>query len=106
MQDIQAMRRQLLKKAKGQVKEEYSKRDVHIIRAVNLLDDLDSAFNLLSGQIKEWYAFHFPELGEIVRDNEKYLMFVYEIGERPEFSKSGAEEKMKGFYDNEEAIKR
>lgn len=106
MADVEELRRKLLKSAREMVRERYSERDVHIIKAVNLLDDLDAAFNLLAEQIREWYGFHFPELAEIVRDNEKYLRLVYEIGERRNFCGEGAAKKIAGFYDNAEAAEK
>ncbi|MFH1224690.1 MAG: NOP5/NOP56 family protein [Candidatus Diapherotrites archaeon] len=104
MDGLEALRKKLLKKAKEQVREEYTKRDVHIIKAVNLLDDLDSTFNLLAEQIREWYSFHFPELAEIVKDNERYLRLIYEIGGRFEFGSVG-HKKIGEFYDNEEGVR-
>ncbi len=79
--DIQQLRKQLIRKAKKQVQAKYSEKDVHIIRAVSVLGDLDSAFNLLAENCIEWYSAHFPELYAIVRDNEVYLR-IAEMGER------------------------
>ena len=80
--DIKQLRQALIKKAKKQVQIKYSEKDVHIIRAVSVLNDLDNAFNLLAEDIIEWYASHFPELHKIIRDNEAYLKIVKELGER------------------------
>ncbi len=80
--DIKQLRLQLIKKAKKQVQIKYSEKDVHIIRAAGVLQDLDNSFNLLAENCIEWYSAHFPELHSIVRDNEAYLKIVSEIGER------------------------
>ena len=79
--DIEQLRKQLIKKAKKQVQARYSEKDVHVIRAVSVLGDLDSAFNLLAENCIEWYSAHFPELHSVVRDNEAYLR-IAELGER------------------------
>jgi nucleolar protein 56 len=84
--DIEQLRRQLIRKARKQVEQRYSEKDVHVIRAVSLLNDLDSAFNLLAENCIEWYSAHFPEMHAIVRDNEVYLKIVREMGERQSVS--------------------
>ena len=80
-EDIQQLRKQLIRKAKKQVQAKYSEKDVNVIRAVSVLGDLDNAFNLLAENCIEWYSAHFPELYSVVRDNEVYLRIV-ELGER------------------------
>jgi len=80
--DIQALRKQLIRKARKQVQVRYSEKDVHIIRAVSVLNDLDSAFNLLAENVIEWYGAHFPEMHSLVSSNEAFLKIVKEIGER------------------------
>ena len=79
--DIEQLRKQLIGKAKKQVQARYSEKDVNVIRAVSVLGDLDSAFNLLAENCIEWYSAHFPELYSVVRDNEVYLR-IAEMGER------------------------
>ncbi len=101
MADIEALRKRLIKRAKEQVREHYAGRDVHIIKAINLLDDLDNIFNLLAEQVREWHATHFPEFGRVVKDNEVLLNLVYELGSRENFS----EENILKFYDNSGAAK-
>jgi nucleolar protein 56 len=84
--DIEQLRKSLIRKAKKQVQERYSEKDVHIIRAVSVLGDLDNAFNLLAENVIEWYSAHFPEMHSLVRDNEVFLKIVSEIGEREKVS--------------------
>ena len=83
---IEQMRRDLINRAKKQVQEKYSEKDVHIIRAVSLLSDLDNAFNLLAENCIEWYGSHFPELQSLVKNNEVYLKIVQEFGEKEKIS--------------------
>jgi len=89
--DIKQLRSALIRKAKKQVQEHYSEKDVHVIRAVSLLNDLDNAFNLLAENCIEWYASHFPEMHSLVRDNESYLRIVKEFGERKAISEKKLE---------------
>ncbi len=84
--DISQLRKQLINRAKKQVQVRYSEKDVHIIRAISVLGDLDNSFNLLAENAIEWYGGHFPELHSIIRDNETYLRIVKEIGEKEKIS--------------------
>ena len=40
--------------------------DLHIIQAINTLDDIDKVANALFGRLREWYGLHFPELENLV----------------------------------------
>lgn len=50
--------------------------DVMIIQAVALLEDLDKEINVYAMRVREWYGWHFPEMGKIVQDNIKYAQTV------------------------------
>jgi nucleolar protein 58 len=56
--------------------------DVMVIQAVGLLDDLDKELNNYAMRLREWYGWHFPELGKILADNLLYARVVNEIGIR------------------------
>lgn len=45
-----------------------------------LLDDLDKELNNYIMRCREWYGWHFPELGKIVTDNLAYCKTVLKIG--------------------------
>lgn len=47
-----------------------------------LLDDLDRELNNFAMRLKEWYGWHFPELGKIVTDNLVYAKTVQLLGFR------------------------
>ena len=49
---------------------------------VALLDDLDKELNNYSMRLREWYGWHFPELGKIVVDNLLYARTVKTIGKQ------------------------
>lgn len=54
MDSRDALRVKLLKKAKEQINQKFAGREIHIIKAVNLLSDLDSVGNLLKENASEW----------------------------------------------------
>jgi nucleolar protein 58 len=49
---------------------------------VNLLEDLDKELNNYAMRLREWYGWHFPELGKIITDNVTYAQAVILIGMR------------------------
>ncbi|KAK4526655.1 hypothetical protein GAYE_SCF26G4571 [Galdieria yellowstonensis] len=56
--------------------------DTMIIQSIGLLDDLDKEINTYSMRLREWYGWHFPELGNIVNDNTNYAKVVHRMGVR------------------------
>lgn len=62
--------------------------DTMIIQAISLLDDLDKEINNYMMRLKEWYGWHFPEMGKIVTDNLIYAKLVNQIGMRTKTSGS------------------
>jgi nucleolar protein 58 len=46
--------------------------DTMIIQAIALLDELDKELNTYAMRVREWYGWHFPEMGRIVTDNIQY----------------------------------
>ncbi|KAF8760303.1 Nop protein [Rhizoctonia solani] len=56
--------------------------DIMVIQAIALLDDLDKEINIYSMRVKEWYGWHFPEMGKLIVDNLAYAKVVREMGFR------------------------
>ncbi|KAF4111933.1 nucleolar protein 58 [Onychostoma macrolepis] len=56
--------------------------DTMIVQAISLLDDLDKELNNYIMRCREWYGWHFPELGKIITDNLAYCKSVRKIGAR------------------------
>ena len=52
------------------------------LQAVNLLDDLDKELNNYIMRCREWYGWHFPELGKIITDNLAFVRTVEVMGTR------------------------
>ena len=55
--------------------------DVMIVQAIGLLDDLDKELNNYIMRCREWYGWHFPELGKIITDNLTLVRVIKLIGE-------------------------
>ncbi|MEE6490157.1 hypothetical protein FKM82_015791 [Ascaphus truei] len=60
--------------------------DTMIVQAISLLDDLDKELNNYVMRCREWYGWHFPELGKIITDNLAYCKCVRAVGDRTNFS--------------------
>merc|ERR1712168_414373 len=56
--------------------------DTMIVQAVSLLDDLDKELNNYIMRCREWYGWHFPEIGKIITDNLAYVRTVEKMGTR------------------------
>lgn len=56
--------------------------DTMIVQAIALLDDLDKELNTYAMRVKEWYGWHFPEMGRIVNDNLAYAKVILQMGMR------------------------
>merc|ERR1719230_1755204 len=54
--------------------------DVMIMQAVGLLDDLDKELNNFAMRLREWYGWHFPEMGKIITENLAYAKVVKLMG--------------------------
>ncbi|QUC64947.1 ribonucleotide-diphosphate reductase subunit beta [Nitrosopumilus sp. K4] len=50
--------------------------DLHIIQAINSLDEIDKIANALSSRLREWYGLHFPELDNIIDSINGYAQIV------------------------------
>ena len=50
--------------------------DLHIIQAINMLDEMERIFNVLSARLREWYGLHFPELDNIIDSINGYAHIV------------------------------
>ena len=57
-----------------------------ITSSVQLLNDLDNQLNTYCMRVREWYGWHFPELGKMLTDNLTYVEVVKNCRQRSNFS--------------------
>jgi len=50
--------------------------DLHLIQAINTLDETDKIINSLSSRLREWYGLHFPELDNLIDSVNGYSQIV------------------------------
>ena len=53
--------------------------DTMIVQAIGLLDELDKEINTYAMRSREWFGWHFPEMGKIVVDNLQYCKCVMKM---------------------------
>ena len=59
-----------------------NRQDKPVIQSIALIDLLDKDINSFCMRIKEWFSWHFPELGKIISDNYLYIRIVRLIEQR------------------------
>ncbi len=69
------------------VKETSEKLDLHLVQAVNTLDEIDEIINTISTRIREWYGLHFPELDYLLQNFITYANIVRDAGSRENITK-------------------
>ncbi len=60
--------------------------DLHIIQAINSLDEIDKIANVLSSRLREWYGLHFPEIDNMIDSINGYAQTVM-AGKRDSLTK-------------------
>jgi len=53
-----------------------NRQDKPITQTIALIEQMDKDLNTFSMRLKEWFAWHFPELTKIVNDNAIYARVV------------------------------
>ena len=64
--------------------------DLHLIQAINTLDETDKIINSISSRLREWYGLHFPELDNLIDSINGYSQIVLS-GTRENISKEDFE---------------
>lgn len=60
--------------AKGQMKD--VRKDLIIVRAIGVHDELEKTLNTLSEHLREWYGLYFPEASKTVQSHDKFAVLV------------------------------
>jgi len=62
--------------SRHRISEDVDKQDKHILQSTALIAQMEKNLNTFTMRIKEWYAWHFPELTKMVPDNQTYVQLV------------------------------
>jgi nucleolar protein 56 len=80
--DLEAIRQKSIAAAEQAIREASSRPDLHLVQAIQALDDTDKYLNITATRASEWYGLHFPELTQMVQDNVALCKIISEIGSR------------------------
>ncbi len=84
--DLEALRQKSIAAAEAAIREASSRPDLHLVQAIQALDDTDKYLNITATRASEWYGLHFPELTQMVQDNVALCKIIAEIGSRDSFA--------------------
>ncbi len=84
--DFEALRQKSIAAAEAAIREASSRPDLHLVQAIQALDDTDKYLNITATRASEWYGLHFPELTQMLEDNVVLCRLISEVGTRESFS--------------------
>lgn len=79
---IEGIREKSIAAAEEAIREASSRPDLHLVQAIQALDDTDKFLNITTTRASEWYGLHFPEIVQLVQDNLVLCKVISEIGAR------------------------
>ena len=62
--------------SRQKVSEDVNRQDKPITQTIALIEQMDKDINTFCMRLKEWFAWHFPEMTKIVNDNQIYARLV------------------------------
>ncbi len=84
--ELEALRQRSIAAAEEAIRESSSRPDLHLVQAIQALDDTDKYLNITATRTSEWYGLHFPELTQMVQDNVALCKLISDVGSREAFS--------------------
>jgi len=70
------------------VRQAYSRHDMHVVQAVDAIDEMTEQANIMVERLREWYGLHFPEFVDSGNRNEEVATLVSQHGTRDEIMKA------------------
>ena len=92
----------MVEQTKHSVSAELSGPDAHVIRGVQTNKNLEAIFNVMFEQTLDWYALHFPELRNVVKDPSTMLTMIVRLGDRKNYSSNA----LRDFFTDELSLSR
>ena len=86
VENLEALRQKSIAAAEEAIREASSRPDLHLVQAIQALDDTDKYLNITATRASEWYGLHFPELPQMIQDNVALCRLISEIGPRESFT--------------------
>jgi nucleolar protein 56 len=83
---LETIRERSIAAAEEAIRKSGSRPDLHLVQAIQALDDMDKFLNVTSTRAAEWYGLHFPELTPMVQDNVALCRIIVAAGRRDGFT--------------------
>jgi len=83
---LESIRQRSIAAAEEAIRKAGSRPDLHLVQAIQALDDADKFLNITATRASEWYGLHFPELTQMVQDNVALCRMVVAAGRRDGFT--------------------
>jgi nucleolar protein 56 len=80
-----------------------NRQDKPIIQTIALIEQMDKNINTFCMRLREWFSWHFPELGKIVSDNFIYTKLVHLIERRDKITDDMKDDLVEILKDEEKA---
>jgi nucleolar protein 56 len=93
--DFNKIREKLISETKKKISEEFSKKDLQIVKMVDCLESLDKVFNIMIEKIREWFMLYDPETEYKIQDHEKLLKYILNWDGKSEFGAKITDEQLK-----------
>jgi nucleolar protein 56 len=87
LRDFEALRQKSIAAAEEAIRVASSRPDLHLVQAIQALDDTDKYLNITATRASEWYGLHFPELTQMIQDNVVLCKLISDVGARESFTK-------------------
>ncbi|MBI3858834.1 MAG: C/D box methylation guide ribonucleoprotein complex aNOP56 subunit [Thaumarchaeota archaeon] len=86
---MEKIRQESIAAAEEAIRKASSRPDLHLVQAIQALDDTDKFLNVTATRAVEWYGLHFPELFPIVQDNTAMCRLISDLGRRDSYEAEG-----------------
>ena len=84
---VELIRQERISAAEEAIREASSRPDLHLVQAIQALDEIDKFLNVTATRASEWYGLHFPELTQMTPDNVELCRLITDLGERDGYTR-------------------
>ena len=88
--------------SRNKIADDVARNDKPIQQTIALIEQMDKDINTFCMRLKEWFAWHFPELTKIVNDNQIYARIVNMLDGKRENVNDEAKEQLTAILLDEE----
>ena len=88
--------------SRSKIADDVARNDKPIQQTISLIEQMDKDINTFCMRLKEWFAWHFPELTKIVNDNQIYARIVNMLDGKRENVNDEAKEQLTAILLDEE----